>query len=141
MAKRFLLSWLAVYLVNSFIGFIIHHVILRSAYKELAAVWQSNAKDKILFFIISSIVGSFFLTLIYTRWQKLSTAAEGTVYGLFIGFWMGSNMSLNTYAVSDLIPFSLSMKWLVLSIIQYAIDGFILGSTYGFLSKKIMVNV
>ena len=138
MLKRFFITWLAVYLVNSLCGFLIHHIILAEDYRSMTAVWQSDARSRILFFIISSIIGSFFLTLVYAKWQKMTTVKEGALYGLFIGLWMGSNMALNTYASSNLIPFSLSMKWLILSIIQYTIDGCILGLSFKLFSKAVV---
>jgi len=136
MLQRFFITWLAVYLVNSLSGYLIHHIILAEDYRTMTAVWQSDARSRILFFIISSVIGSFFLTLVYAKWQKMKTVSEGALYGLFIGLWMGSNMALNTYASSNLIPFSLSMKWLVLSMIQYTIDGCILGLSFKLFAQR-----
>jgi len=127
MNKKFFLPWVSVYLVNSLLGFLIHHVLLGPDYRELAGTLQSTAKDRIPFFILSSIISTFFLTLIYVGWRKKGSMGEAMLYGFFIGLWMGSNMGLNTYASSDLIPLSLSLKWVLLVSTQYTLDGLFLG--------------
>src|SRR5271169_3643766 len=124
MKKRFFLSWLIVYAFNSTTGYLIHHVILGNTYRSLSSVLESgDIESKIWAFIISSIAGSFFFTLIYSQWKKNGTVIEGLKYGSWVGIWLGLIMSLNTYASTGLIPFSLAMQWLMFSIIQYALAG------------------
>jgi hypothetical protein len=136
MAKRFIISFIAVYTFNSFSGYFIHHVLLGEAYRALQSVLHSEEiNKKIWAFIVTSATGAFFFTLIYISWQKRGTVVEGIKYGFFIGLWMSLNMALNTYAGTGLIPFSLAMKWLICYLIQYSFSGAILGLVYKKLSQ------
>ena len=136
MKKRFFLSWLIVYAFDSSTGYLIHHVILGNTYKSLSSVLQSgDIKNKIWAFIISSTAGSFFFTLIYSKWKKSGFVIEGLKFGSWIGIWMGLNMALNTYASTGLVPFSLAMQWLLYNIIQYALAGSLVAFAYNFKVK------
>lgn len=139
MKKRFLLGWLIVYTFNSFTGYVIHDILLHKTYMNLMPVLHSqDIKSKIWAFVITSITGSFFYTLIYSAWKKSGDIKEGLKYGFFIGIWMGLNMSLNTYASTGLIPLSLAIQWLIYSLIQYSIAGSLLAWVYNY--KKIVVQ-
>jgi Na+(H+)/acetate symporter ActP len=104
----------------------------------LSSVLQSgDIKSKIWAFVISSIAGSFFFTLIYSKWKKSGTVIEGLKFGSWVGIWMGLNMSLNTYASTGLVPFTLAMQWLAFSIIQYALAGCLVAFAFNFKMKSI----
>lgn len=139
MAKRFILSWIAVYAFFSFSGYLIHDVLLHKIYISLMpSLHSENIKSKIWAFVITSVSGTFFYTLIYSAWKKNGTITEGLKYGIFIGAWMGLNMSLNTYASTGLIPFSLAMQWLIYAIIQYSIAGVIIAFVYNYKTKTLL---
>jgi len=138
MIKRFLLGWVVVYAFDSFSGYLIHDVLLHKTYMTLMpSLHSEDIKSKIWAFILTGVTGSFFYTLIYSSWKKYGTITEGIKYGFFIGTWMGLNMSLNTYASTGLIPFSLAMKWLIFSIIQYTIAGSLLAFVFNYKAKKV----
>ncbi|MFI5134536.1 MAG: hypothetical protein ACHQD9_01665 [Chitinophagales bacterium] len=134
--KRFLLSWLAVYIINSISGFVIHHVILGATYQALSGSLHSDAPNRIGYFIALSITGSFFLTLIYSQWKKKQTITEGAMYGFLIGCWMSLNMALSVYASTQLIPLSLAVQWLVYGIIQYTIAGCVVAWVFNLRNSK-----
>jgi hypothetical protein len=137
MRKRFFLSWLAVYAIHSITGYFIHDKLLHKTYMELMPTLHSeNIKSKIWAFIISSVVSTFIFTLIYTKWEKKGTIGEGILYGLFLGAWIGIQMSLNTYASTGLIPFSLAIQWLMYALIQEAIAGALLAFVYNYKTKS-----
>ncbi|HVT86136.1 MAG TPA: hypothetical protein VHD35_13110 [Chitinophagaceae bacterium] len=137
MKKKFFLSWLAVYAINSLSGYFIHDVLLHKTYMELMPTLHSeNIKSKIWAFIISSVLSTFIFTLIYTRWKKSGTIVEGILYGLFLGAWIGIQMSLNTYASTGLIPFSLAIQWLIYALIQEAMAGALLAFVYNYKEKR-----
>lgn len=131
MIKRFIIAFLAVYTFNSFSGYFIHDVLLHKAYMELRPVLHSESiNSKIWAFVITSVTGAFFFTLIYSAWKKKGTIAEGFKYGLFIGLWLSLNMSLNTYAGTGLIPFSLAAQWFIYYLAQYSLAGILLALVY-----------
>lgn len=135
MKKRFFISWFIIYVINSFTGYLIHHVILGATYKAIAPTLHADVMNRLWAFILISITGSFFFTLIYSTWQKNHTVFEGLKYGLFIGIWMGLNTSLTAYAASELIPLSLATKWITFAIIQYGFSGAVLAFVYNYKTK------
>src|SRR5579885_2140604 len=137
MKKQFFLSWLVVYAIHSISGYFIHDVLLHNTYMELKpALHSENIENKTWAFIISSAVSTFVFTLIYSKWKKRGTVTEGIQYGLFLGAWIGIQMSLNTYASTALIPFSLAIQWLAYALIQAAISGALLAFVYNYKVKN-----
>lgn len=137
--KRFLLAWLAVYIISSITGYIEHDIILHKTYMSLIPVLHSaDVKSKIWAFIISAVLGTFFFTIIYTQWQKKETITEGLKYGIFIGIWLSIIMAMDTYASTGLIPFSLAIQWLIYGVIRYAILGIVVSAVFNY--KKIRVK-
>ena len=127
MRKRFFISWSVVYISNSITGFIIHDLILKSSYKEVAENLHAHVMGRLWAFIVITIVGSFFFTLIYERWRKSGNPGEGLRYGFFIGTWVTLSTYLGAYASSDAIPLSLVIKWVALGIPQFTLSGWLLG--------------
>ncbi len=130
MKAKFFLGWLSVYVVNSFTGYLIHHVILGNTYKALAGSLHAHVISRLWAFILISLTGSFFFTFIYANWEKTETISEGLKYGLFIGVWMGLNVSLTAYAGSELIPLSVAAEWITFTILQYILSGLVLAFIY-----------
>ena len=137
MKKRFYLSWFLIYVLNSFSGYFVHHVLLGDTYKKIASVLHADVKSRIWAFILISLTGSFFLTLIYSRWRKSNTLAEGLKYGFFIGIWITFSEYLSAYASSDAIPLSLAVEWIVLGLLQYCLSGFILALIYNYGNREL----
>lgn len=137
MKKRFFLSWIMVYVIQSLSGYFVHDIFLHRTYMELMPTLHSeNIKSKIWAFIVSSVVSTFIFTLVYSKWKKSGNIVEGILYGLFLGAWIGIQMSLNTYASTGLIPFSLAIQWLMYALIQWAIAGALLAFVYNYRLKK-----
>jgi hypothetical protein len=140
MKKRFFISWFLIYVLNSFSGYFVHHVLLGDTYKQIASALHADVKSRLWAFIVISITGSFFFTLIYSRWQKSKTLAEGLVYGLFIGLFVTLNEYLSAYASSDAIPLWLAAAWVGLGLLQYCVAGGILALVYNYQKQKPLIT-
>ncbi|HVZ56642.1 MAG TPA: hypothetical protein VG870_08295 [Chitinophagaceae bacterium] len=137
MRQRFFLSWLVVYAIHSLSGYFIHDIVLHKTYMALMPTLHSeNIKNKIWAFIISSVVSTLIFTWVYSKWRKKGTIGEGILYGFFLGAWIGIQMSLNTYASTGLIPFSLAIQWFVYALFQEAIVGGLLAFVYNYRANR-----
>ena len=59
-----------------------HHGIMGNTYKSLSSVLQSgDIESKVWAFAISSVAGSFFFTLVYSKWKKSGTLNEELKFG------------------------------------------------------------
>lgn len=130
MVKRFLLAWFIVYLINGLSGYFVHHLLLGAQYQEVAASLHAHVINRIWAFILVSITGSFFFTLIYTRWRKTGTLKEGLFYGLILGLFVTLSEYLSAYASSDAISLWLTAEWVVLGLLQYCLSGLVLSMVY-----------
>jgi Na+(H+)/acetate symporter ActP len=126
MIKRFLLAWFLVYLVSGLSGYLVHHLLLGEQYRQVAASMHANVMGRIWAFILVSIAGSFFFTLIYTRWNKTGTIREGLLYGLILGLFVTLSEYLSAYASSDAISLWLTTEWIVFGLLQYCLSGLVL---------------
>jgi hypothetical protein len=132
MKKRFFLSWFLIYVLNSFSGYFIHHVLLGDTYKQIASALHADVKGRLWAFIIISISSSFFFTLIYSRWRRNNTITEGLKFGFFAGTWITFSEYFSAYASSDAIPLSLTIEWIVLGLLQSCLAGCILALVYNY---------
>ncbi|SFV30850.1 hypothetical protein [Thermoflavifilum thermophilum] len=131
MVIRFLSACVVLYIFNSITGYVIHDVLLHRQYMELMPVLHTeNIQSKIWAFIVTSVIGSFFFVLVYSAWKKTGRIVEGLIYGLIMGCWIGLTMSLNTYASTGFIPFSLAAKWFLYGLLQYAAGGILIAWVY-----------
>jgi hypothetical protein len=129
MAKRFLVATLCVFLLWSVLDFLIHGIILRSAYEATASLWRPMAQMKMgLMYVTVLIVASMF-TLIYVRLITRKSLGTGFLYGFLYGIGLGAGMGYGTYSVMP-IPYSMALTWFLGSLVEASLGGILLGMIF-----------
>ncbi len=128
--KKILLGFIAVFIAMSVMDFIIHGVILESAYKATANLWRPDMQSKMWIYSVIALIGSFFFSFIFSKGYEGKGIVEGARYGLYIGIWMSVGMAYGTYGMIA-IPYSMAIQWFLYGIIEYVIAGIILSLIYG----------
>ncbi|MFA6540125.1 MAG: hypothetical protein WCT99_00840 [Bacteroidota bacterium] len=128
--KKIIYSSIAVFIAMNVFDFIVHGVILDSAYKETQALWRPDMQSLMWVYTIISLVGAFFFTFIFSKGFEGKGIAEGARYGLYIGIWMSIGMAYGTYAMIA-IPYSMAVQWFIYGIIEYVIYGIIVALIFG----------
>jgi hypothetical protein len=126
MRKRIIAGTLCVFVLWSVLDFLIHGVILRSAYEATASLWRPMAQMKMgLMYVVVLIAASMFV-LIYGRLIAPRNPASGLKFGLLYGIGVGVGMGYGTYSVMP-IPYSMALTWFLGSVAEAALGGILLG--------------
>jgi hypothetical protein len=129
MAKRFILSGLAVMAAWMAGDFVIHGVILGPTYAATPHLWRPQAEMQGLFYllVISVAVVAFAFCGMYAGWGGAKGLGSGLKFGGLFGLAMGTSMALGSYA-STPIPASLAATWFAGTLVEGLVAGAIVGA-------------
>lgn len=128
--KKVLIGFVAVYVVMNVMDFLVHGVLLASAYQATANLWRPDMQSLMWIYYVISLVGSFFFSFIFSKGYEGKGIAEGARYGLYIGIWMSIGMAYGTYGMIA-IPYAMAMQWFLYGIVEYVICGIVLALVFG----------
>ena len=83
--KKFLIASLVVFVTLQILDYVIHSLILMSAYESLQAVFRPDMMDKMWIFYLTGIIFSLLFVYIFSKGYEGKGVAEGAKYGLLIG--------------------------------------------------------
>lgn len=130
MNKKFWTGFVAVLVAMEILMFLIHGVLLSSAYQATKELWRPDMQSLMWIYHVLAIIGAFFLTLIFSKGYEGNGVMEGVRYGLYIGIWMSAGMAYGSFAMIK-IPYSLALQWFIYGVIEYVVYGVILAMVYG----------
>ena len=132
MNKKFWIGFVVVFIAWSALSFVVHSVLLGNEYgsEELMKVWRPDMESKMWIFSVVTVVTSFFLTLIFSRWREGKGLVEGLQFGVYSGFLMATPMAYSSYAMYP-IPYHLALQWFIYGMIHFIIIGIILALIFG----------
>jgi hypothetical protein len=130
MNKKFWTGCVVVFVVMEVMMFLIHGVILDSAYKAIQGVWRPDMESFMWVYHVLAVIGAFFFTFIFSKGYEGKGVMEGMRYGIYIGIWMSSGMAYGSYAMIN-IPYSLAFQWFIYGVIAYIIYGIVLAVVFG----------
>lgn len=128
--KKVLLGALAVFVTLSVLDYIIHSIILASAYEATKSIWRPDMMSLMWVFSVVSLIGSFFFSLIFSKGYEGKGIIEGVRYGLYIGIWMSAGMAYGTYGMIA-IPYSMAIQWFLYGILEYIAAGVVIALVFG----------
>ena len=129
MTKKFWMAFIAVFVTGVILNMIIYGVALGSAFRSLP-VWRADMKSLQWIYMVISLVGSFFFTLIFSKGYEGKGIAEGMRYGLYTGIWLSIGMAYGTYGMVA-VPYGLTLEWFVLGVLSYIVMGIVASLVYG----------
>lgn len=132
MNKKFWLAFIVVFILWNVLDYLIHSVILSSAYmsEDVMKVMRPDMMSKMWIFYVVSFIESFFLALIYSKWQKGKGISEGIQFGVYSGLLMATPMAYSSYAMYPL-PYSLVLQWFLYGLLQFIIIGIVMALLFG----------
>jgi len=136
MNKKFWTGFVAVFVSMEILMFLIHGVMLESAYQATKDVWRPDMMSLMWIYHVLAVIGSFFFTLIFSKGYEGKGIMEGVRYGLYVGIWMSSGMAYGSYSMIN-IPYSLALQWFFYGLAEYVIYGVVLAKVFG---KQAMVT-
>jgi len=123
------MAFIAVFVTGVILNMIIYGVALGSAFSPLP-VWRADMKSLQWIYMVISLVGSFFFTLIFSKGYEGKGIAEGMRYGLYTGIWLSIGMAYGTYGMVA-VPYGLTLEWFVLGVLSYIVMGIVASLVYG----------
>ncbi len=126
MFKQTLLATVAVFVLWSVIDFIVHGVLLHSAYQETMHLWRPE--DQMHALLMSAVTLFFSLTLMFTyaHYVVPKSLATGLGFGAVLGIGVGTLTGLGSFAYMP-IPLYLAAAWYLVNFVKIALAGLIAG--------------
>lgn len=126
MIKRILIAIAAVFVVWSFLDFVIHGLLLTSIYAATASLWRPmNEMNRPLMSLVT-LVSSACFVMIYGFLIGRKSPISGLQFGALWGVAGGMSMGFGSYCAMP-IPLTLAWAWFVGSWIEALVAGAIVG--------------
>ncbi len=126
MGKKILLATVSVFVLWSVLDFLIHGVLLRTAYEATASLWRPMAQMKMGLMYVTVLIAAFMFVLIYSRLITPKTPVSGCKFGVLYGIGVGVGMGYGTYSVMP-IPYSMALTWFLGTVAEATLGGLVLG--------------
>ncbi len=130
MSKKMWIGAAVVFVVFFILDYIIHQVILSSAYEETANLWRSPEETKMVVMVIVGLIFAFFFVFIFSKGYEGKGVMEGVRYGFYLSMLVNIPFAYGMYAVSP-IPYSLALQWFIYGTLEFLIAGAVLAAVMG----------
>lgn len=126
MIKKISLATLAIFIVWSVLGFLVHGVLLQPIYEETASLWRSLEETKMGLGYFVSFISALGFVLIYALFVTPKSVSTALKFGLIWGIVAGINAGFATYAYMP-IPGELAWAWCLDLVMGGVVAGWIAG--------------
>lgn len=131
--KRWLISSVAVFVVFSVVGYVVHGVLLDDIYQQTALVWRSKSDMQSMMWLMSigTAIVALMFAFLYTKGYERNKPGvwQGLRFGLYIWLLVSVGMAFGWYVVLP-IPAALSIYWVISGLIQSLLAGVVVGLVY-----------
>jgi hypothetical protein len=126
MTKRTILAVVMVFIAWSVLDFILHGLLLRSAYEATASLWRPMDQMNMPLMYFVTLVFSVCFVLIYGLWVEPKSIRSGMQFGALFGLATGFSMGFGSYSYMP-IPSMLAWGWFIGIWIETVVAGAIVG--------------
>ncbi len=110
----------------SALDFIIHGLILNTAYEATADLWRPMEEMKMGLMRIVVLISSICFVLIYALFFSEKGIGTAVKYGLLFGLGTGISFGYGSYSVMP-IPYKMAFVWFVGSLVETVSAGLVIG--------------
>jgi hypothetical protein len=126
MFKRSLFAILAIFILWSFLDFVIHGIILQGTYAATPDLWRPMEEMKMGLIRFVVLVSSIVFVTIYACFVAEKGLRTGAAYGVLYGIGAGIAMGYGTYSAMP-IPYAIALTWFLGTLAEKTLAGLILG--------------
>lgn len=126
MTRKILLATLGVFILWSILDFILHGILLQSAYQDTILLWRPMAEMKNGLMYLVRLISAMIFVTIYARLISPRSMKLAISYGVLFGLGTGISMGYGTYAVQP-IPYVMAFSWFLGTLVEAALAGLLLG--------------
>ena len=125
--KKIFLAGVIVFILWSVLGFMMHGLILKSAYASTASLWRPMAEMKMGLMYVSVFIAALSFSAIYGYLVAKKSLMAGLTYGLLYGIAVGVGMGYGSYSMMP-IPYGMALTWFLGTVIEGVLGGLLLGA-------------
>jgi hypothetical protein len=122
-----ILAAVAVFVTWEILDFVVHGVILKSAYAATANLWRPEDEMIMWVMFVAVFIAAVAFVAVFDRFFARKNARTGLGYGVWFGVGAGVSMGYGTYAVMP-IPYAMAVTWCLGGIVEGALGGLVLGA-------------
>jgi hypothetical protein len=127
MVKKVILAIVAVFFALAVMDFLIHGLLLGSAYEATADLWRPMEEMNMLLMYFVTLVFSAGFVVVYAFLIGEKTLMTGLKYGVLIGLAVAFPMGFGSYTFMP-IPLSLAWAWFIGGWIRVIVAGALVGA-------------
>jgi hypothetical protein len=127
MKKRIFWAAVVVFVLWSVLDFIVHGLILKSAYASTASLWRPMAEMKMGLMYVTVFIAALAFSAIYSYLVAKKSPMVGLTYGLLYGIAVGVGVGYGSYSMMP-IPYSMALTWFLSTVIKGILGGLLLGA-------------
>jgi hypothetical protein len=127
--KRYFVASLAVFVAAVVLDYVIHGVILKSAYEATKTIWRPDVDSKAWIIALVDFIIAFPFTYIFVKGYEGKGIMEGVRFGTVVGVLICVPMSYGTYAMLPM-PYSLAFQWFLYGLIETILMGITAAAVY-----------
>ena len=125
--RRIGLAVIAVFAAWAVMDFVMHGMVLASAYAATPSLWRPMHEMKMAVMYLSVLIAAICFVLVYVLFFVRRGVSTGLWYGLLFGVGAGVSMGYGSYSVMP-IPYHMALTWFLGTVIEAAVGGVILGA-------------
>jgi len=125
--KKIFLAGVIVFILWSVLGFMMHGLILKSAYASTASLWRPMAEMKMGLMYVTVFIAALSFSAIYGYLVAKKSLMAGLTYGLLYGIAVGVGMGYGSYSMMP-IPYGMALTWFLGTVIEGVLGGLLLGA-------------
>lgn len=126
MGKRIVIAAVVIFVVWAALDFVIHGVILGSAYAATPQLWRPMAEMKLAVMYVATLIAALTFAGVYGWLIAPKSVAIGLRYGLLFGIGAGVAMGYGSYAVMP-IPYEMALGWFLGTVVEAVVAGALAG--------------
>ena len=125
--KKIIVPTIVVFVAWSILDYVIHVVILGSAYQATATLWRPAGEMKMTLMYVVTLIYALAVVVVYAKFIADKGVATGLKFGFWLGLGTGVGMGYGTYSVMP-IPYSMALTWFLGTLVEMMVAGLIVGS-------------
>ena len=126
MKLRIILAIVAVFVCWTILDYVIHGILLGSAYEETEHLWRPMEQMKMGLMRVVSIISAGIFVLIYSLFFKQRNMKTALLYSVLYGFGYGISVGYGSFSVMP-IPYLMAFIWCWGTFIQFVVAGVLVG--------------
>ena len=127
--KKFALSFVAVYVVNRVLSYLIHEFWLAEPYAAVTEIWRPELMSKMWIMLITSAFWCFFFCYLFVRGYEGRGIMEGVRFGAIIGLFYAIPHAYEQYVIFP-VPYHLAMNWFIAGMVTSILGGIVVALIY-----------